>query len=151
MKPKGWIKLNRASIEKEKILNDREFRLLYLYARIVDWDHLHENFASTDVSIRKIKELYLPNWSIGKISTTTCSLINKSLLLRHKRRIYVLRMNPNVQKLKPSVQNSEQSVLSSEHSSENRGKEYQIKKQELLNKFENPVQLSKHDLSDKEN
>ncbi|OHB23136.1 MAG: hypothetical protein A2939_01935 [Parcubacteria group bacterium RIFCSPLOWO2_01_FULL_48_18] len=80
-KPNKYCKLFGVEIEFENKLNDAEVRLFHLYLRIVDWDSKHtEVFGSSDITIRNLKKHYLQFWSIGKISYTRQSLIEKGWL-----------------------------------------------------------------------
>jgi len=80
-KPTKFCKLYGVELEYEKELSDAEVRLFHIYLRIVDWDSKHTNtFGSTPITIRQLRATYLPSWSVGKISYTQRSLIQKRWL-----------------------------------------------------------------------
>ena len=82
-KPNKYCKLFGIEIEYEKSLNDAEVRLFHFYLRTVDWEIRHvDYFGTSELTVRDIHELYLPNWSTGKINNTQRSLIKKGWLHR---------------------------------------------------------------------
>ena len=77
-KPNKFCKLYGIELELERDLLDTEVRLFHIYLRLVDWDIKHKDtFGSTAITIRQLKSMYLPKWSIGKISYVRNSLIQK--------------------------------------------------------------------------
>lgn len=79
---KGYIKEQRAFLEKERCLSDPEVRLLRLHRLMAGYDPSRNNFNKTKLSYRDIKNIFLPAWSPAKISDYTQSLITKKLLRR---------------------------------------------------------------------
>ena len=115
MKINGYVRVHRSDIESEKELNDAETRLYRLYYFMADWDKRHkETFGTVNIPFHAMKAAYLPpkGWSIGKISETINSLIEKNRLRRvSKTRIAVDKFTP----FHNQVQNTEQNLQPAEH------------------------------------
>jgi len=153
-KPNKYCRLFGVEIEYEKQLSDAETRLYHLYLRIVDWDVKHGDiFGSTDITIRRLREHYLPSWSIGKISYTRQSLIEKKWLEKRSDgsvgvvNFLVYRIK-HVQSAEHLIQQMRQGVPITEklvQCYENKGSGgmglFKHEKAELSNKFRFPVQL----------
>lgn len=147
-KPNKFCKLYGVELEYEKNLSDAEVRLYYIYLRLVDWDSKHTHtFGSTAITIRQLKSVYLPDWSVGKISYVRRSLIQKRWLEKcpdkrigvREYRIYrsksVQVAEQYVQLIRRGVQLPEQSVQSSEKGSPDGRELLRRKKEELLGKM----------------
>lgn len=89
-KKSSYVKLHRWDyLERMKVLKDQEKVLFLTYTMLADWDERHEDFGLIKKSIRELQKEVLPDWSIGKISMTTKSLILKNFLARKGRFVSV--------------------------------------------------------------
>jgi len=119
-KPNKFCKLYGIELEYEKALSDAEVRLYYVYLRLVDWDSKHiYTFGSTSITIRQLKSAYLPDWSVGKISYTRSSLIQKTWLEKRPEhrvgvRCYPVYRSKSVQLAEHAIQLMRQSVQAPE-------------------------------------
>ncbi len=119
MKMKGSIHFMRRYILQEKDLSDAEQRLLLIYRCVCDWDHKHANFfGSSDISLRELKNDFLPGWCIGKLSGVRNKLVEKGLLRRVGRTKFSI-LKPEIfygkiKDIEQSFQLAEQSVQSEE-------------------------------------
>lgn len=108
---RGWFKYHRDYLEKERNLTDSECRLLNVYRAVLDWDSRHKNFGTSDISIREIKDSYLPHWSIGKISEVRQKLVvNGGLRKLDRSRFAPCLSEKKLQSVERSVQSTERAV-----------------------------------------
>ena len=80
MKIIGYVKMHRYDyLIRLQELTDQELRLYSTYVLLANWDRKNKETFGTiaKLPIRKIKEIYLKRWSIGKISNVRKSLIKK--------------------------------------------------------------------------
>jgi len=147
-KPNKYCKLFGVEIEYEKNLNDAEVRLYHLYLRIVDWDIKHkETFGSVEISIRSLKQFYLSNWSVGKLSYTIRSLIKRGWLEKREdgrmsikhygfyRLKNVQVAEQLIQKVRQGVQLTEQDVQLASRDDNEKVKIFKQEKAELIDKM----------------
>lgn len=141
----GYIRLYRyIALEYKKTLTDPEYRLLDIYASLVRWDKKDPSrFGTVDeLSIRDLRQDYLPTWSAGKISMTINALIEKELLARlPKKRMRVENFwiyQAAIQQAERAFQLIEQGIQPSEQN-------VQLAEQKQLNDFEK----AKRDLIEK--
>jgi hypothetical protein len=83
MKNVSFLKLYRYEyLVRLKHLSDQEERLFLKYVSLADWDRKNsKTFGMVrNISIRKLKDEYLPGWSIGKICEIRKKLIDKGYL-----------------------------------------------------------------------
>jgi len=115
---KGWIKSYRTQLKERCQLTDPEFRLLWVYEHIADWDKKHKkNFGKVIITLRDIKSRFLPNWALGKLSVNRRSLINKGWLIERSRSTVELvhRVEPDFQGNENYFQKDERRVQNPEN------------------------------------
>ena len=152
-KPNKFCKLYGIELEYEKKLTDAEVRLYHVYLRIVDWDtkHIH-TFDSSAITVRQLQSAYLTHWSVGKISYTRRSLIEKRWLEKRPEhrigvreyRVYRLKSvqlaEQAIQLIRQGVQIPEQPVQPDEKGSPEGRELLRKKMEELRDKMKFPVQ-----------
>ncbi len=90
-----------------------------VYRGNCDWDQDHVNFGKSDISIREIKEQFLPGWSTGKLSEVRKKMVENGGLRQYSRtqfgipypEIFYIK---SIKKLEQAVQSAERSVHSTE-------------------------------------
>ena len=142
----GYIRLYRyLAIEYKKVLTDPEYRLLDIYACLVRWDKKDAvRFGTVDnLSIRDIRQDYLPNWSAGKISMITNQLIKKGFLTRLPKKrmrvenfwIYqapVQRAEQAFQLIEQGIQPTEQNIQQAEQKQHD---DFEKARQKIVDKY----------------
>jgi len=142
----GYIRLYRyLALEYKKSLTDPEYHLLDIYACLVRWDKKDAvRFGTVDnLSIRDIRQDYLPKWSTGKISTTTNSLIKKGFLTRLPKKrmrvenfwIYqapVQQAERGFQLIEQGIQPTEQNIQLAEQKQQD---DFEKAKQKIIDKY----------------
>lgn len=119
-KPSKYVRHYGFELGLEKELTDQEVRLFHVYKLIVDWDKKHsETFGYAEITIRDLQEVYLPSWSIGKISSIRNKLIQKKWLTKRSDGMvgpswYLAYRIKDVQTPEQHVQNTRKRIQSDE-------------------------------------
>ncbi len=83
----GFVREHKKLLLVETHLLDPEVRLLRLYRLLANYFSKSRHYRTFNLSYREIKSILLPNWSIGKLSGYTKSLIKKGYIKRISRTI----------------------------------------------------------------
>jgi hypothetical protein len=153
-KQAGFIKLYNDTIKKEAFLSDQEWRLYLVLLRLRGWDRKYEkSYKKVRLTIRELKNEYLPNWAIGKIDLYITNLIQKGFIKKLGRSNFLVsdlyeidnnrvivhvaeqnkdEINPNyVQSKDEKVQTPEQNLQETERIIPSKGLEYLRKNLEI--------------------